>query len=270
VLFFLSWPWAQASKVIAAWQSWASYAPDALWSNLHLAAAPGGTTPTIQVGGCYLDGISGAAKLLDQLYAKAGSHPSSSFLNQFDYLEAMLIEAGCSSAGYAACHLPWYSAGGQLTRQPQYAKSDLFTTPLNTAGIGTLLAGIQALQKVPGASGGVGGIAFDALGGALNRVKPSSTAFVHRNALFMAQYTTGWNNGAAAGGISRQYTWQQKFWKSMRGHASGQAYQNYIDPALPNWQQAYYGANYATLVQVKQKYDPARLFNFPQAIGTTS
>src|SRR5581483_1524208 len=36
VLFFLSWPWSQAAKVISAWQSWAPHAPDALWSNLHL------------------------------------------------------------------------------------------------------------------------------------------------------------------------------------------------------------------------------------------
>ena len=74
VLFFLSWPWSKAAKVIAAWQSWAPNAPDALWSNLHLAAAPGGHTPTIQVGGCYLGSITGAHNLIEQLYAKVGSN----------------------------------------------------------------------------------------------------------------------------------------------------------------------------------------------------
>ena len=44
-----------------------------------------------------------------------------------------------------------------------------------------------------GAAGGVGGVAFDALGGAVNRVKPNATASVHRNALFGAQYTTDWD-----------------------------------------------------------------------------
>ena len=111
----------------------------------------------------------------------------------------MLAEAGCSSIGYQACHLPWYASGGKLTRQPQFAKSDFFTTPLSSAGIGTLLAGIAALQWVRGAAGGVGGIAFDALGGAVNRVAPSATAFVHRNALFSAQYTTDWTDGAGSG-----------------------------------------------------------------------
>ena len=51
----------------------------------------------------------------------------------------------------------------------------------------------------------------------------------------------------------------------MRPYASGQAYQNYIDPALTTWRQAYYGANYTQLTQVKAKYDPDRVFSFPQA-----
>jgi hypothetical protein len=267
VIFSLSWPWSQAARVVAAWQSWAPTAPDALWSNLHLAAAPGGSVPNITVGGTYLGSVGGAANLLSQLYAKAGSRPSGSYLsNPQPYLSAMLTEAGCSSIGYEACHLPWYSAGGKLARQPQYTKSDFFTTPLSGAGISTLLAGIEAMQRVKGASGGVGGVAFDALGGAVNRVKPGATAFVHRNALFMAQYTTGWTTGAGAAGISNQHTWQRKFWSSMRRHASGQAYQNYIDPDLTNWQQAYYGANYTRLAAIKKKYDPTRLFTFPQAI----
>ena len=122
------------------------------------------------------------------------------------------------------------------------------------------------MREVPGARGGAGGVAFDALGGAVNRVAPGATAFVHRNALFMAQYTTDWTNGASAAGIGNQHAWLRSLWGSMRPHASGQAYQNYIDPDLPGWRQAYYGANYARLANVKHAYDPRRLFSFPQAI----
>lgn len=271
VLFSLSWPWSRAARVVAGWQSWAPHAPDAMWSNLHLAAAPGGHTPTVSVGGCFLGSDADAANLLNQLYARVGSNPSSHFLSfPQSFLSAMLVEAGCSSIGLQACHLPWYASGGKLNRQPQFAKSDFFTTPLSNAGISTLLAGIVALQRVHGAAGGVGGIAFDALGGAVNRIAPTATAFVHRNALFSAQYTTDWTNGAGSTGINNQHTWLRKFWASMRPYASGQAYQNYIDPDLTNWQQAYYGVNYNRLVAIKKKYDPAGLFTFPQAIGTKS
>jgi len=266
VLFFLSWPWSQAARVISAWQSWAPHAPDALWSNLHLAAASGGSVPSIQVGGTYLGSISAASAQLEKLYAAAGSHPSSPFMETTTWLHAMLVEAGCASLTVNQCHLPTQNPAGRLSRASEYAKSDLFTKPLSSAGIGTLLAGVEKFQRAGGASGAGGGIAFDALGGAVNRVAPGATAFVHRNALFQAQYTTTWPIGAPAAAVARQHAWQQSFWQSMRPFASGQAYQNYIDPALTNWRQAYYGANLSRLTQIKAKYDPGRVFSFPQAI----
>jgi FAD/FMN-containing dehydrogenase len=266
ILFFLTWPWSQADQVIAGWQSWAPHAPDALWSNLHLAAAPGGGTPSVEVGGTYLGSVGDAYAELENLYAAVGSQPSSPFLESTTWLHAMLVEAGCASLTVDECHLPAQNPDGQLSRASEYAKSDYFTRPLSSGGIGTLLSGVENLQSVNGALGGSGGIAFDAMGGAVNRVAPSATAYVHRNALFQAQYTTGWTPGAASAGVARQHAWQHAFWQSMRPYASGQAYQNYIDPALTNWRQAYYGANYARLTRVKAAYDPDRVFTFPQAV----
>jgi FAD/FMN-containing dehydrogenase len=266
-LFFLNWPWAQADKVIAGWQSWAPSAPDELWSNLHLSAAPGGGTPTVQVGGTYLGSVADAQSQLEKLYAAVGSDPYSPYVQETAYLNAMLAEAGCAGMSVPECHLPWQAAGGRLTRQPEYAKSDFFTRPLSSSAIGTLLAGVQKLQAVQGPAGGSGGVAFDACGGAINRVSAGQTAFVHRNALFLAQYTASWDAGAPAGGVARQRDWQRDFYASMRPYASGQAYQNYIDPDLTTWRQAYYGPNYPRLTQVKAAYDPDGLFRFPQAIG---
>ena len=265
-LFFLPWPWSQAARVIAAWQSWAPHAPDQLWSYLHLSATTGGSIPYIQVGGTYLGTVNDANGQLKKLYAAVGSDPSSPFLENTTWLHAMLLWAGCASLTVNECHLPTQVPGGRLSRSSEYAKSDFFTTPLSSHGIATLLAGVENFQKVAGAPGASGGIGFDALGGAINRVAPGATAFVHRNALFDAQYTTTWPLGSAAAAVARQHAWQQSFWQSMRPYASGQAYQNYIDPNLATWRQAYYGANYTRLTQVKAAYDPDRVFSFPQAV----
>jgi len=71
---------------------------------------------------------------------------------------------------------------------------------------------------------------------------------------------------SAASAIGRQQTWLRSFYGAAHRYASGQAYQNYIDPELTDWRQAYYGANYSRLSQVKARYDPGHLFRFPQAI----
>ncbi len=270
-LFFLTWPWSQAAAVVSAWQSWAPDAPDALWSNLHLSAAPGGAEPTISVGGTYAGPSSGPQPLLDQLYAAAGSPPATVFAQPEPYLSCMLVEAGCASLTVEQCHLPSQTLAGQLGREPELAKSDFYTAKLPPAGISTLLAQVERMQQVAGAAGASGSVAFDAFGGAINRVSPGATAFVHRDTLFLAQYSTGWTDdqpGAGLGSppVQRQLAWLRSLHAAMRPYASGQAYQNYADPDLADWQRAYYGANYPRLQRVKAAVDPGDIFRFPQSI----
>jgi FAD/FMN-containing dehydrogenase len=262
VVFFQSWPWSRAASVVNAWQSWAPHAPDALWANLHLSA-PFGGPPSIGTGGTFVGSVAGARAQLDKFYHLAGSAPSSSSLVEHTYLGAMLLEAGCATTPVHACDTP---PGGSLPRVPFYAKSDFFSKPLSAAGIRALLGGIERLRGITGASGGAGSIAFDALGGAINRVKPDATAFVHRDSLFDAQYYTGWTWPGTASGRANQYDWITSYYKSVHPYANGQAYQNYPDPSLSDWRQAYYGANYGRLSEVKATYDPHQLFTFPQAI----
>jgi len=273
VLFFLRWPWSEAAAVLSAWQSWAPFAPDQLWSNLHLAAEPGGVTPSITVGGTFAGDVGTAQALLDRLYAAAGSDPASVFIRAEPYLSAMLVEAGCADLSLSQCHLPSQHLAGILGRPPEYAKSDFFTVALPLRGISTLLAAVERMQRVAGAPGAAGGVALDAFGGAINRVDPAATAFVHRRALFLVQYSTTWTPqpGATAGSgtpaVARQRAWLRTCHAAMRPFASGEAYQNYADPDLADWQSAYYGANYPALQRVKAGVVPANLFRFPQSIG---
>jgi FAD/FMN-containing dehydrogenase len=263
-VFYLSWPWSRAAGVVSAWQSWAPHAPDPLWSSLHLSADFGGP-PLLSVGGTYVGSQVDLTDHLADLVQGAGARPSLMSVRKMSYLDAMLLEAGCSAVPLRACHT---GPGGQLSRVPAFAKSDFFAKPLSRRGIRALLSGIEKLQAIRGADGGGGSIAFDALGGAVNRVSPATTAFVHRDALFLAQYYTSWIWPGTPTGVANQYRWLRSYYKSLHPHANGQAYQNYIDPELTNWQQAYYGANYPRLTQVKAKYDPANMFRFPQSIGS--
>ena len=264
-LFFLRWPWSQAGNVVRAWQLWASGARDELWSNCHLLASPSQSGPQVTVGGTYLGDAGETESMLEVLYAAVGSPPSSHTVEATTYAHAMGVEAGCASLSTAQCHLPWQQQGGQLAREAELAKSDFFTKPLSDAAISAIVTAVGQRRGLDG--GGDGGIAFDAFGGALNRPAPDATAFVHRDALFLAQYTTTWATGTAASITDTHASWLRGFYGALHPYASGQAYQNYLDADLSNWADAYYGANYARLSRVKAQYDPASLFRQPQGVA---
>ncbi|GAB3990092.1 FAD-binding oxidoreductase [Actinoallomurus acanthiterrae] len=272
VVFFLSWPWSSARSVIDAWQRWAPFAPDALWSNLHVLDGQAQAAPTLQVGGTYLGARDDAVRLIEALQAKIGAAPSSQVVETTTYEHAMMIEAGCTTKSTAQCHLPGSLPGrtpaGQESREPEYAASHIFTRPMTGAAIDTILGSVRRRGGLAG--GGQGGIAFDALGGAVNRVAPDATAFVHRDGLFNAQFTTTWTTAAATGAIRAQQAWLRAFHTAMKPYASGQAYQNYADAGLSNWKQAYFGANYPKLLKVKNQYDPDRVFHSPQTVGVSA
>jgi Berberine and berberine like len=164
-----------------------------------------------------------------------------------------MLLAGCSGHSLGYCHTEGTRSGGQLQRASFNAKSDYVASPLNAAGRQVLINAAQARARMPGS----GAILFDSYGGAINRVAPTATAFVHRNQMFAVQYLS-YNGGAA---------WLGQTWRAMRPHVSGQAYQNYIDAQLPNWQSAYYGRNYGRLKAIRKQVDPDWFFKFPQAIG---
>lgn len=111
--------------------------------------------------------------------------------------------------------------------------------------------------------GGAGSIAFTALGGAVNRVSPTATAFVHRRSRMLAQYLASWRTGTTG---STAQAWLTSAHDAMRPHASGAAYQNYSDPALRNWRKAYYGDAATRLTKLKKQYDPQGFFTYPQAL----
>ncbi|MEV5339023.1 FAD-binding oxidoreductase [Streptomyces sp. NPDC052676] len=261
VTAYLSWPWSRAAAVVKAWQEWGPDQPDEIWSSLHLAGTAGGS-PRISVAAFSLGTYGELQNAVDRLAARVGASASSVSLRRRSYEEAMEIYAGCASFSTdAQCHLPGTTPGrspqGALARETYAARSDFFDRSLSTAGIQTLLTQVKEVR------GGAGSIALTALGGAINRVSPTATAFVHRRSRMLAQYLVSWRAGASG---STAQGWLDSAHRAMRPHASGAAYQNYTDPTLKDWRTAYYGDAAPRLTKLKRTYDPGRVFTYPQAL----
>ncbi|MEU3461593.1 FAD-binding oxidoreductase [Streptomyces sp. NPDC006733] len=249
---YATWPWSRAAAVVRAWQEWGPDQPDHLWSALHLEGSAGGS-PKISLATLSTGSQTDLANAVDRLAGSAGGTAPSFSTRPHAYVDAMFSYAGCSGLTAAQCHL---EPKGRLRRETYTARSDFYDRSLPPAGIQALLGQVERLGALP--AGGDGSVALTALGGAVNRVDPGATAFVHRRSRFLAQYT-------ASDGLSRT-AWLDTLYAAMRRYASGSAYQNYADPGLKEWRQAYYGPAAARLTELKRKYDPQRLFDFPQAL----
>jgi hypothetical protein len=246
--FFVSWPWPRAEDALAAWQSWAPHARSQLTSIFHLSAGAGRVS--VNVSGQYFGPARDLGRLLAPLEAVGGARVSA---GDHSYLSAQLLFAGCSSISLRACHTQGTRPGGALRRGSFQAKSDYVAKPLPAAARRALVQAAEARTHLPGS----GAILFDSYGGAINRIAPSATAFVHRHVLFCIQYLS-YNGGGA---------WLSATAGKMDRYVTGGAYLNYTDPDLNRWQTAYYGSNYGRLLEVKHAVDPSNYFTFPQAIG---
>jgi FAD/FMN-containing dehydrogenase len=251
--FSVSWPWASAGDALDAWQRLVPGAPDALTSVFHLSTGAAG--PLVSASGQYFGSVSRLTRLLAPLTTVAGASVST---GTDDYLDLMRRWAGCLELGLASCRT---EPAGVLPRARFAAKSDYVTRNLPSAGRGLL---IRAVERASGdRSLSSAAILLDSYGGAINRVAPAATAFVHRHARFGVQYLTYY---PSAGELGAARAWLTGAWKPLRPYVSGEAYQNYIDPELAGWERAYYGSNYPRLQRAKADYDPDRRFRFPQAI----
>ena len=239
--YSMEWPWSDAKQVVQAWQAFAPHAPDGLSCVLNVNAAAGPGTPHITSAGQFFGSEQALRSLLTPL-ANAGT-PTRFTTTTRTFLEAV-----------------HYWAGGGTGRATFAAKSSISTAPLSSAGIDALLHQIED-KRTSGTGSGI--VLLDSWGGAINRIPKAATAFVHRNALFSMQYLAYWDAGAAS---APNVAWLQRCFAALRPYVSSFAYQNYIDPALPNWQHAYYGTNLVRLRQVKRKYDPHNVFHFRQSI----
>jgi hypothetical protein len=208
------------------------------------------------VTGVYVGSVSACTAALSPLTSAIGEGTTYRFVGPEDYLTASMIEAGCEGKPVAQCATP--------AQSPFVAKSSYVGGPLPESAVDAIVSALSSLPaSLPGAGGGV---VFDGYGGAINQVGAGETAFVHRSAVSCAQYSVTYaSTPPSQSATAAAHTWLQHLQNAFEPVTQG-SYQNYIDPTLADWQQAYYGSNLPRLQQVKRKYDPDGVFHFAQSI----
>jgi FAD/FMN-containing dehydrogenase len=201
---------------------------------------------------------------LDDLVARIPQPATSRFVATDSYEATMMLEAGCAAQSVTACHLAAETSGGTLPRGAFVAASDFFDHPIPPAAIAAATRAVAARAADP--SLGPGGVAFDILGGAIDAQPTDATAYVHRGALFNAQYTASWDPAAGPGQLGRNRRSLASIYRTLHPFANGEAYQNYADATLRDPQRAYYGSNLPRLIDIRRTYDPTGVFTQPQGV----
>ena len=102
---------------------WIPSTPNELWSNCQLASNGTASGGTLKVTGVFAGSTGACASALAPLLSAVGAAPTDRFVGPENYLQAMLIEAGCEGLTVGQCHLPSRNQGGTLSRSAYTAKS---------------------------------------------------------------------------------------------------------------------------------------------------
>ncbi|WP_237774630.1 FAD-binding oxidoreductase [Actinosynnema sp. ALI-1.44] len=229
-VFTLRFPAGSVATALGAWQEWIASAPPELWSNFVVSGAS--RAPACHISGCYVGSVGDLNGLLAGLKAR----PTARIVQEKDYLQGMRFFAGGSQ------------------RESFVASSRMLPAPADPARVAELMTGRQGVDLL-----------IDALGGAVADLGPSDTAFPHRKAFASAQIY----GKTDASGAARATTQVAEIRDALAEFTGVTGYVNYIDPAMPDWANAYYGANLPRLQQVAKSVDPDKVFGFAQAVPRT-
>jgi len=239
---FISWPFEQAEEVFRQYRDlYADREDDRLALCLLLSTDPyPDGDKVISMYGLYV-GAPGEAERALAPVRSLGKPLVDTFgeLSYFDLMQALGEE------------IPY---GLQSRWRGGYFAPDGF----DDAAFGTML---EHFGRMPS---GYSMIRFDLLaGGAIARVPVDATAFVHREALHYVSVISLWQEEADT---EANLAWADGLAGALRPFLTGEVYQNYADRDLTDWPNAYYGANYPRLQQVKRRYDPDDFFHHPQSV----
>jgi len=243
--FRLTWSVDRAIEVIDAWQAWAPDAPDEMSASLTLIATAGLEAPVVEVFGAMLGTEVATVDLLDQLVAAVGE-PSTAIAQAMPHRAAVAHWAALGDRFRPP------DAAGPRQRPYRLTKSEFFRQSIPADGLGALVNHFRAgaaLSKERELS-------FIPWAGAYNRPAPDETAFPFRQERFMVQHAITVDPASIARAASDADAWVTRSWELIHPWATGGVFPNFGDPALVDPAAAYYGPNFARLIEVKARYDP--------------
>jgi FAD/FMN-containing dehydrogenase len=247
-IFSLIWEGQACVKAFLAFQELLLQAPKALGAVAHFSAEvdPAGKVfAQLRVFGQLADTQAAAEKLLAPVLAAA--KPKTTLIEARNFWDAKTWLAEDTGAPNAFAE-----------------RSRYHPKPLTEPGVQAV---VDALAKAPIGTGKLSvESAFFAWGGAVADVRPTDTAFIHRNDVWLQAFDASWGLSDPKPAVDKLLVWLDEFYDAMKPFASDRAYQNFIDPQLKDPLPAYYGDNLKRLVEVKRRYDPSNVFRFAQSI----
>jgi hypothetical protein len=263
--YSMVWPWAEAVTVVHAWQDWAFGTPDEMTPmvTVELEDAGEGGQPRLNVQGAWLGEPGELGSLLDALIDAVGSKPETTTCDTVTYRDGMAHWFGCDGMSPAESHFVGHNAEAKLPRIAfARGRGSFLRRSASREGIAELLAAFDSHRR----AGQMRNLEILTLGGAVNRVPSDATAFAHRDSQFFFGYSVGAMDAPSGPDREVAEKWVNSCWDTLQRYSSPHSYQNFADPALVDWRNSYYGANYPRLRKVRAVYDPDRFFRFPQAI----
>lgn len=100
-------------------------------------------------------------------------------------------------------------------------------------------------------------------GNIINAEFEKASCFPHRAFTYFSELQTYWDLQKQEAKLLEKFEQVQTLFID---NGIKTQYRNYPDIKFTNWQEMYYGANYARLQQIKSKYDPANLIRHEQSI----
>jgi len=232
------YPLSQAREVLAFYSEYSLTAPQALNISAVLVLPPGGKGMVI-IGVTYLGSAKEAERVLRPLRA---------------FGTPMLDDIG--TANYESVQV---ANDTTLPHGRNYYMKSGFLKEVDPDLIETLADGFE-----PSSSRSYVAV-LSQLGGAISQVGQTDTAFSHRDAEYDMLVGASWTDRQES---EENVRWMRNFWTKISPFTSGFYINNAMDEGDSRIR-ATFGANYARLVGLKNKYDPTNLFRLNANIKPT-